>query len=397
MSGAQASAAANAGGLGRVLQVGVSYNDACGIRDYARILGDELSRRGCSVESVWWERDDGGSCSPMTLGGFRVWRKALDERLTGGGVDVVLWHYSVFGYGWRGIPVFAAPAARRLAGSHVPVVAVLHEFGHPWWWPGWRGSVFALTQRLALVPVLRASSLAVVTTEERRRWIADQWWLPSVATTFQPVFSTVPRCAPADERPRVTGPASRIGVFGYAAARMRPDVVVEALEMLRAEGRDVGLTLVGAPGPDAPGGRRWQRAAEEAGTGVDLAFTGPLEPAQLSRTLSSLDVVVFPDDAGPTSRKTTLAAALAHGCCIVALDGDSTWEALVTQRGVVPSRPDPADLASHLRRLLDDAEARREQQVLAMEFYARNMAPGLVVERLLPLLARAHSATSVGT
>jgi glycosyltransferase involved in cell wall biosynthesis len=369
----------------RVLQVGVSYQEPCGIGGYARIVEDDLRRRGCSVASAWWERDDDGSFTSGTLRGLREWGRTLDDRLSGEGADVVLWHYSVFGYGWRGIPVFAAATARRLARGNVPVVVILHEFGHPWWWPGWRGAVFAVTHRLALIPVLRAASSVVVTTEERQRWILDRWWLPSTPPAFSPVFSTVGAGVGTEDSPGAGSEGTTVGVFGYAAARMRPDIVLAALRALQGEGRRVSLSLVGAPGPHGAGARRWQRAADEVG-GIDIAFTGALDPAALSQVLVELDVVVFPDEAGPTSRKTTLAALLAHGCCVVALDGSGTWKALVDEGAVVLSSPETADLAAHIGRLLADGHARRAQGRRASDFYDRHLAPDVIVDGLWPLL-----------
>lgn len=376
----------------RVLQVGVSYTAACGIRDYARVLGADLQRRGCSVSSAWWERDDDGALSPRTREGLRDWGTEVGDKA--GGVDVVLWHYSVFGYGWRGIPVFANSAARRLARVGVPVVVLLHEFGHPWWWPGWRGLVFRATHRMALVPVLRCASRAVVTTEDRQRWIRRQWWLPTVPVGFEPVFSTVGSgTAPGNAAP-VGGLGTTVGVFGYAATRMRADIVMEALRILGSDGMPVSLRLVGAPGSDGAGGQRWRKTAADTGGDTEIVFTGPLEPQDLSRVLATLDVVVFPDDAGPTSRKTTLAAVLAHGCCVVALDGAGAWPALIEEGAVVVAQADPEDLASRLRALLRDGEARRAQGARAVAFYDRHMAPDVVVERLWPLLFPPPAAMS---
>ncbi len=373
-------------GSPRVLQVGVSYKQACGIRQYARVLGTDLERRGCVVESVWWERDDDGSLSRRTPDGLRRWRRELQARTGDGRVDVVVWHYSVFGYGARGVPVFARAAAHRLAQSGVPVVVVLHEFGHPWWWPGWRGAVFAVTHRVALVPVLRCVSGAVVTTQERERWIQERRWLPSVPLVTAPVCSTVERAVGLDDRTPATGPATTLGVFGYGAIRMRADMVMEALGILRSQGLAVGLTLVGAPGPADPAGRRWQQAADAAGVGAAVGFTGPLEPGDLSRALSALDIVVFPDEAGATSRKTTLAAALDHGCCVVALDGPGTWPALREEGALVVTEPRADQLAAELATLLVDSAARKRQGARATDFYARHMAPAVIVDRLWPLL-----------
>jgi glycosyltransferase involved in cell wall biosynthesis len=364
----------------------VSYDGACGIRGYAQILEAHLRQRDCSVESLWWERDDHGGLSSRTLRGFRDWGRAVRNRVHGGTADVVVWHYSVFGYGCRGVPVFAAAAARRLSRSKVPVVVVLHEFGHPWWWPGWRGRVFATTHRVALCVVMRSASRAVVTTEERQNWMQRRWWLPSIPVAFEPVFSTLepgagPEATSADGIAEAT-----IGVFGYGAARMRPDIATAALAILAARGRRVTLRLVGAPGRDSAAGRRWQLAARNAGLSTALTFTGPLEPDDLSRALCSLDVVVFPDEAGPTSRKTTLAALLHHGCCVVAIDGDATWHELVDEGAVVVASPDPAGLASELETLLADEDARRAQGRRAADFYDGRMSSALVVGRMLPLL-----------
>lgn len=360
-----------------LLQAGASYTERCGLRDWATTLAPYLSDASALDRGLWWERDDDGRFSAPGVRALRNWGARL-RTLDGG--SAVLWHYSVFTYGVRGVAIFAPSAAWWVRRSPAPVIVVLHEFAYPWRGRGWRGAAFAFTTRLALVPVLWACRAAIVTTEERARWVRSRWWLPRRTVTSVPVSSTVPEALTVAPGPGAGGP--RVGVFVSPSSPARARTVVDAVALLRAEGMPVRLVLFGGAGLAGDTGESWRQAVRAAGCADAVEFTGTLTPAQLSSTLRSLDVVVAPNEEGPTSRKTTIASALAHGACVVAFTGPEQWDALVEEGAVMVIDAGAGALAGALRNLLGDEAERRAQGRRASEFYRRRMAPEQVAPQI---------------
>lgn len=343
----------------RVLVAGASAEPICGTRDSARTLAHALGDAGAEIATVWWNRGE----EPLTR-----WLSDVAHTKA----DVVLWHYSPFTWATRGVPVHVPRALRALRTNGAPVVTFFHELMFPWGSLGARGAIHASSQRLALVPILWASRAGVVTTEDRLAWLRRRTALPLL---FTPVVSNIPSTGVGG-----TNGAPRIGVFGFRRERVPASLVAQAV----ARVPDARLVLVGAPGPDAAEAEEWRGAAAAAGVPVD--FTGILTPPALSEALASLDVVVFPDTLGPTTRRGTLAAALAHAKPVVAFDGEQTWSRFVSERAldVVPQSPDA--LGERLRTLALDDELRAAQSRRAAAFHDRWLDPDVVAGQLLDFL-----------
>jgi hypothetical protein len=143
---------------------GLVLSGPCGVRDHGQLLAAELRRSGASVTEEWPVNDG------HRLGA--AWRASValvrSTRGLGSG-STVIWHYSAFGYGFRGVPlvgvVFGLLA--RLRGARV--VTVLHEPALPWARRVDRAAVVSLTQWLAVRVVVAGSTVVVVTSERRRR------------------------------------------------------------------------------------------------------------------------------------------------------------------------------------------------------------------------------------
>lgn len=346
----------------KVLVVGTSTGDVCGVRDHAQLLTTHLAATGLETEMQW-----GDFIGRPTWRQVDRWLQHVAARAEATAPDAILFHYSVFTLAWRGIPTHVAGVTRRLRSLGVPVVALLHEFVYPWGQRGWRGFAHATSQRAALVAVVRSASRLIVTTADRAVWLRSRPWLPDRPVSFVPLFSNVPVVPGPTDVEMTTGD---VAVLGYGAESTRVDVVTQALAAVSDE--KLRLVLVGAPGSESDAGRIWAKAARR--DGCAMAFTGVLDPETLSTAISSPAIVVFADEPGPTSRKTTLAAALAHGKAIVALDGPNTWDELQASRAVMLVPPQPAALAAAFKRLLDDADARRTLGDRARAFYEERMA-----------------------
>jgi glycosyltransferase involved in cell wall biosynthesis len=358
----------------RILSIGLFSNPICGVRDHARLLADELRNRSIRVSEQYGELTGAGSHD------FQQWLD--DVETASSNADVILLHYSVFSYSWRGVPLSVGSLVGRLSRIGLPVIAILHEFAYPWGRRAWRGFLQAAAQRLALVPLLRVSAEIVVTTEDRRAWIARRPWFPYRRISVAPVFSNIPVVSRLPSR---TDPS--VVVMGYASEGVLHQLVVEAVAQARREVPGLGLVLVGAPGQAGEGAERWVRAARTAG--CPLRFTGVLDPTELSQTLASALVAVFSDESGPSSRKTSLAAFLAHGCPTVALDGARTWPELDRAGAVVLVPPRTGALSRALVRLADDEGLREELSGRAQRFSRDQMSREQTADVILKAVARA--------
>jgi glycosyltransferase involved in cell wall biosynthesis len=336
----------------RTAVVGMSVGGTCGVHDHAVLLADALGQEGISCSMHWLWRQQGSLLAARSE--IREWTRQLTAELDGLHPDAVLLHYSVFSYSYRGVPLFVAPTLAALRRSPAPVVPIMHEFVYPWTHGGWRGKLWALTQRAALIGLIRAASAVVVTTDYRAQWLASRRWLPRRRVIVAPVFSNLPPpVAGAPDRP-----SPLVGLFGYSSEEAVP-LVLDAADLLLERGVGVRLELLGAPGRDSSAADMWLAAAARRGIEERLSFTGVLPAQSLSNALAACDVLLFTDSAGPSPRKGTLAASLASGSAVLSVDGPQLWPELVESRALEVVPRSSAAMADAIERLLADEDRRR--------------------------------------
>jgi glycosyltransferase involved in cell wall biosynthesis len=364
----------------RAATVGISTSATCGVHDHATLLGDALAARGASSSRHWLSREQ------RSLRGARAeigrWTGQLAAELRTDAPDVILLHYSVFSFAHRGVPIFVGGVLSALP-ADVPVITVLHEFVYPWTHGGWRGKVWAVSQRAALIRVMRATTAAVVTREDHPRWLDSRSWLPARPVSFAPVFSNLP-CPDPAARPE--GETPLLGVFGYAYQGVAMAPVLDALGELARREMHVRLRLLGAPGRGSSGGEAWLAAARERELEEMLSFSERQPAQELSNELARCNVLLFPDRSGPSARKGTLAAALASGRPIVAIDGPNRWEALTHEGALEVVQPASGALADALEELLRDELAQQALGARGRSFYEANMDVGRTADAVLELL-----------
>jgi glycosyltransferase involved in cell wall biosynthesis len=359
-----------------------------GVHDYAVVLAEALEREYASCTLHWLWRD------ARSLRGARsefvAWRRRVAAELEQVEPRAALLHYSVFEHSHRGVPLFVRTSLAALRRLSISVILIAHEYAFPWRLGGWRGKVWSLTQRAALVEVVRASTAVIVTTESRAEWFRSRRWLPDRPVAFAPVFSNLP--APAlthlpDRRDFL------IGLFAYSHTELIAPMVLDAIGLLRDQGVQVQLTLVGAPGRSSPVAIEWLRAARARGASQHVSFTDVLPAQACSDALASCDVLLFVDPSGPTSRRGSLAASLASGTPVVAIDGPDCWQALkraAAARVVPPSAP---ALADALHTLLADESERRGLGSRGQAFAEQEMNVHRTVGPVRELLETAGSAS----
>jgi len=271
-----------------------------------------------------------------------------------------------------------AVVLRRLG---LPVVLFAHELAYPWGRRGWRGAVQAVSQRAVLIPLLRSSAAAIVTTTDRARWLRTRWWLPPTAVTLAPVFATI---TPDPSSRAVVPVPGRIGLFGFGAEGLAVELVTGTVADIARRSPQAHLALIGAPGPSSAAGAQWRQAA--AAAQCPLTFTGEDDEAGLSRALAACEVFVLADPAGPTTRKTTLAATLAHGKPVVAFDGPDTWWPFV-DGGAVAVVTSARGLEDEIYRFLSDPAARSIAGARAKQFSDTHLSPDATVSAVSKAIA----------
>ena len=128
----------------------------------------------------------------------------------------------------------------------------------------------------------------------------------------------------------------------------------------------------------------WLADARERGIEGALSFSGVLPAQELSNALAACEVLLHAEASGPTSRKGTLAASLASGRPVVALDGPLRWSELIDAEAALVVQPNASALADALAGLLADETAREVLGARGAAFAQRAMS----VERTAKTVAR---------
>ena len=171
---------------------------------------------------------------------------------------------------------------------------------------------------------------------------------------------------------RGTGPR-RVVLVGRLSERKGTDVAVEAVALLRAQGRDVELELCGAvfPGYEWFEGRLRERAAapDLAGAVVFSGYTDPTWPA-----LERAEVVLVPSRAEPFGN-TAVEAQLA-GRPVVASAVQGLREIVTPgETGLLVPPGDAAALAGAVAALLDDPVLAARLATAGRESAVRRFSP----------------------
>lgn len=359
----------------------MSVGPTCGVRDHAVLLADGLADAEVSYSLHWLQRE--GASMRAARSEIRAWARGLTAELERSQPDAILLHYSVFAYSHRGLPLFVAPTLSALRRSRAPILTLAHEFAYPWRYGGWRGEVWAVTQRVGFIDVVRASTALIVTTDFRAQWLASRPWLPKRPAVVAPVFSTLP--PPATRRAPDRQPPL-IGLFGYAYQGAAVSLVLDAIRLLAQSGVQVQLMLLGAPGRPSAAADAWLEAARARGIEHALSFSGMLPAQGLSDALAACEVLLFADASGPTSRKTTLAASLASGRPVVAIDGPRRWSKLVQSESAEVVQPTPHAVAEAVGALLAREDRREALGARGRAFAEREMSVRQSVDTVAGLL-----------
>jgi glycosyltransferase involved in cell wall biosynthesis len=353
----------------RTASLGISTTAICGVRDHGALLAEALDAEGCICSTHWLDRE--GTSLRAARRQVSAWTHELPAELAAADAEAALLHYSVFAYSFRGLPLFVAPVLAAVRRARLPLVTILHEFVYPWRRDGLRGIAWAVSQRALLIEVMRASDALVTTTDFQAEWLRSRPWLVRRPVAIAPVFSNLPAPGQADRADRAV---PSIGIFGYAYRRPTVSLVVEALALLQERGVDARVELLGAPGGSSAAGELWLAAARGVGLRHAPRFSGTVAPQQLSDALAACDALLFVDPLGPNSRKTTLAASLASGRPVVAVDGSRCWRELADAEAAEIVEPNAQALAGAIGALLASEPQRETLAARGRAFAEQSMS-----------------------
>lgn len=257
--------------------------------------------------------------------------------------------------------------------SRIPVVCHVHE----------AEAEDPLPVRLMLYgPLLLANHLIVISRASMETVCAT---VPRLRRRATLVFNGVPS-PPEPPTESIPGPGPRrVAVVGRLSPRKGTDVALDAVGLLRTEGRDVELEVCGSP---FAGYEWYEKQLRERAEKPDLAgaveFSGYVSPVW--PTLERAEVIVAPSlrepfgnavvEAQLSQRPVVAAAAMGHLETVI--DGET---------GLLVTPNDARDTAAGIARLLDDPDlvarigktARRSaEERFSLSRYRREIADLLV-------------------
>jgi glycosyltransferase involved in cell wall biosynthesis len=219
------------------------------------------------------------------------------------------------------------------------------------------------------LPLLLASTIAV----NSRASGAALEVVPGLRRRVRLLYNGVPGPArPTQLREALTGPA-RLVLVGRLSPRKGTDVAVEALALLRAEGRDVTLDLAGSVFP----GYEWYEESLRA----QIASYGLADSVRFLGFVSSVwdahaagDVVLVPSRVEPFGN-TAVEGQLAGRPVVVSGTQGLVEIVEAGKTGLVVPPDDPAALAGAVRSLLADWPWARELAAAGREEARRRFDP----------------------
>jgi glycosyltransferase involved in cell wall biosynthesis len=354
------------------------------VGEYTRLLAQALAAERVDVH-VWApaEAESGGGVTVHHVSGFGgAGRRGMDGALDAvPGPRRLLVQYAPQAFGMRGMNVAFCRWVLRRARLGDEVRVMFHEpfvefsLAHP------RRNVIAAANRAMAMLLLRAASIAYVSTPAWERLLRP--WAPRSLglMPWLPIPSTVPRVddpeAVAVLRARLganEGGVRVVGHFGTYGGMIAPLLEPALLAVLAPPSRSV-LLLLGDGGPAFAA--RLERA--EPRLRGRVVAPGRLAAEALSVHLQACDVAVQPYPDGVSARRTTVMAALANGVPVVTTAGRFTepeWSAAAV--ALVPA----GDASALAAAVLDDAPRRRALGPAGRACYERHFA----MERTLDVL-----------
>jgi len=366
-----------------------------GVGDYVQHLSREMAARGHGV-TVVTSAGSGGTADadavnpPRVLPVVKRWNlfhlPRLLKVLGAVGADVYVMEHVSYMYGRGGVApwmlVFFSAFKLR---NGKPLVLNAHEM----WRPRYRSvkaTVLSLISFVIFCCGIWASAKVVATNRFRESLLTGVMGVDRRRVGLIPVGANI---LPVSgwERRLDNARELRVATFGIWHEDRMVEELVAAVEELTAV-RAVKLSIVGNFG-NGEGSRALRRRLAGAPDSPDwLNVTGAVSAAEVSEYLARTDVYVSPLVAGPSGRRGSLVAAMAHGLPIIAYDGPERDEVFRDGDNIILVKEgDRTGLCEALATLAGDSARRRELGARARATFEDHFAWGVIADKWEALLA----------
>ena len=235
---------------------------------------------------------------------------------------------------------------------------------------------------------LLGSDLAIATTPARQAYLERfaHRFLPQSARHLIyatiPVGSNIPVLSQVAEHQRY-GQIIRIGTFRSGLGAQDLNLLRNLYYRLTQAGLRIQLLFIGGS-PPVGSTRQYRQDDDQPG----IVETRYLSASDLSSLMSRLDVFVGWYDDGASGRRTSLAAAFAHGLCIISTQGPNTDRTLFRHQEnclLVPCK-DVNRLYEALLEVIGNVHLREQFAHRALETYQQRLAWPAIANRVLEAL-----------
>ncbi len=367
-----------------------------GVADYTCHLAHALARLGHRVSVLTSSRGDDDKCAVEddtqvdVHADVREWGvrgfAAISRGIRNLAPDVVNFQYVPHMYGRGGFAPGAALLPLRLRRvSNARIVCTLHEVASPWTVKP-RRALQAAAHWTQAALLLAASHRCVVTNpryaRQLRRWPGRRSAVHEipVGASIQPATISAAGLG-SIQRGLAARDGHTLGELSALGVGKRPG---DLIAILSALGCRAHLALLGGLAVDEHRHEWFMEQAAKAGVAERVKWSGVLPPADLSSTLSLLDVYVHTHDAGASTRSTTLASALAHGLPVAAYRGPETSSIFADGENILLApRGDVRALSERVCRLLESPELRARLSRGARALYLQHLTWDSIARRFL--------------
>lgn len=325
-----------------------------GVGDYTWNLACALRDLGIDVRVFTSEEQQGSEGlvkNEWVFPVIRLWQpksviKAL-KTVTGQAPDWFCFQYvpqlyNRWGAAWE-VP-YILRALKKEFRSRIAVT--FHEFIWKWGW-GIKDIFLASITRLQTKYILSFTDSAITTCARYKDTLQCLWPHPlpiaiiPVGSNIEPVI-IAPEELMARRRQIFPAGAKVFGLFSRLCPARNFPFAVRTLQRARQQGLDAWLYLIGRVESSHPQlFEELMQLADKLGVKSYVVATGELSKEDLSVCLKMVDVFIFPQTDGISTRNTALMAAIAHGLPVVSFKPQpGNFEGFYIPCGVLVDRND---------------------------------------------------------
>ena len=276
----------------------------------------------------------------------------------------------------------------------LPIVATCHElYGH--FNTNLLNNCLQIIYRIQLYLLLIFSTSIIVPTEGYKRKIKGVLNILRTPLYQIPVGSNIPVYVSNEEnrlimrKQLISKDHFLMGIFGRWHSWANYELAFRTLRGLLDRGRHVSLLCIGELGGTKGVKEPLMEVVKELGLENDVIFTGYLSNEDVSRYLNILDLYLFTREEGPTSRNTTLIAAMAHGVPIISTMGIEPDNIFLQSNAMLFIKSSQLhELPGLIERVIDNPSLQGELRSKARSLFEKEFSWGKIAKRTLLVLNR---------